>query len=1131
MPSKTSVPPAPSQERSPTPLPPQPTLVPGPASPSPTSAPPPTSTPIPPTPTPAGPGFEIGAARPTAAPSWILERGSYYFGHLSEEWKSLLAQPPKPASLAIEFDANKRAARVSCQANCVPAGTKLVIASMESATAIEATAGTDGSFNLELGAVPGSHVVIKQDVTQADAVIPVNAEPWVFSPGVLRQVGYDPDPSRVVGAHRLCCTVVLGEGVPYVVDVSFSSRSGLPGAQIAVTGHMAVYASGDPGSGGDITFFLEPLADERGQQIGPASAFVTSLLNPLGLPVARRLSSEAIWQPSLGSAQLRWTRIDGGWRSDINTVLTIPSSMSSGTYIVRAHPFGLSASRFQPTRGLNFSGGGPGPSLGLLTVGVAQQVRLTSTILAEVVSDGVSEGIVAREDSGRVGISNRNVFHHSPVVPRVDAYGSTWTYSLEPYFPFLGAADRAGPAPPAVSLDFADSELVVTVQRPDGGQEMLGPAPLMDLVVQTPRAPWGGSLCAGGGCPGEFPRAVANDQTFHYRFPSDGDYVIRLEGRLRSKDGRTLTINSTHDVTVGSVLEIDAFFMPGTPFEVGDDMPVGAVLIPQVPAEITYAVSFARPNGQVSVERHQGRANTWGVWDGGGKAVRFTAPGEYRVDIEARHRTPDGRLQVGRMTSAGVVATPNSPIQLRGRRGHDSPPELYPPWAFAATFAATASGTAHWHLPYFSGDVIWADETERAPADATAIRFGVHALQQMHPLVQKALSQARARPRGYLGAPLDQAFNAGQMPLVTASAPTAAGPGYRPQDIEVWAYAYGSVQRPWVRVREFVQGDDADANYWRFNDPYHLQAGVGQEGDLPGEFKFQYGGGVLRDARSGEAIYAIYGSGWVQVHPSDKAGSRVMPPYQGAAGGPDGGPLIVAHGREVDILFVPMGVRPGSVLEVGQRFRFAGPIMPTLSSRITFALTSPDGRVHRHNGLSNAVGYFYDPAADIVLDRPGIWRVEVEIVHEGDSSAGPVAEPFPRGGPLTPDGRSFEFVVVPESGRRLEIHSDLESRDPCDLALSYLSSAVFAAKIPPEFGRPLVRVSVSMPGILLEETTAVWSGDWAVYALDGRKMNRIANNFDVDRGLADIVTVTMVAEGRGLISAGTYSLFGRVPAR
>ena len=96
-----------------------------------------------------------------------------------------------------------------------------------------------------------------------------------------------------------------------------------------------------------------------------------------------------------------------------------------------------------------------------------------------------------------------------------------------------------------------------------------------------------------------------------------------------------------------------------------------------------------------------------------------------------------------------------------------------------------------------------------------------------------------------------------------------------------------------------------------------------------------------------------------------------MPPFQGNAGGPNGGPLFNLHGRDVDIFFLPLGVRPGSVLEVGDVFRMAGSIMPTLPSRVEYTVDSPDGSSRTFNGRANSIGYYYLHEDDFVLDKPG----------------------------------------------------------------------------------------------------------------------------------------------------------------
>ena len=49
-----------------------------------------------------------------------------------------------------------------------------------------------------------------------------------------------------------------------------------------------------------------------------------------------------------------------------------------------------------------------------------------------------------------------------------------------------------------------------------------------------------------------------------------------------------------------------------------------------------------------------------------------------------------------------------------------------------------------------------------------------------------------------------------------------------------------------IRIREEITEDLVSGPYWRFNDPYALQIGVGRHGDLPKDIKFQYGAAVLR---------------------------------------------------------------------------------------------------------------------------------------------------------------------------------------------------------------------------------------------------------------------------------------------
>ena len=90
----------------------------------------------------------------------------------------------------------------------------------------------------------------------------------------------------------------------------------------------------------------------------------------------------------------------------------------------------------------------------------------------------------------------------------------------------------------------------------------------------------------------------------------------------------------------------------------------------------------------------------------------------------------------------------------------------------------------------------------------------------------------------------------------------------------------------------------------------------------------------------------------------------------------------------------------------------AGPIMPTLPSYVEYTVTAPNGITRSFDGRANSVGYYYDSSDDFELDQPGLWTVELQVTHDGMTSAGPVNLPYPTGGPLTPSGSTFSFVVT-----------------------------------------------------------------------------------------------------------------------
>lgn len=116
---------------------------------------------------------------------------------------------------------------------------------------------------------------------------------------------------------------------------------------------------------------------------------------------------------------------------------------------------------------------------------------------------------------------------------------------------------------------------------------------------------------------------------------------------------------------------------------------------------------------------------------------------------------------------------------------------------------------------------------------------------------------------------------------------------------------------------------------WRFNEQYAGQVGAGIIGDLPNDFKFQYAGVALRGAGVGQPKYAIYRSLFVILpDPDPRGGTRTFPPFQGNPGGAavNGGLIMRLKGKDIDLFLHLTGVRPGTILEVGDRFALSGAV-------------------------------------------------------------------------------------------------------------------------------------------------------------------------------------------------------------
>ena len=1069
---------------------------------------------------------------PTPTPEISIKGANWNPLSVTENTKVLL--PPDSNAIQLQYDELTETVQVIGNTGAVPADATVMVANLELGQITLVQANSLGSFQTSISASPGTHILIKQDSTGDHINLDNNEQlsnEGPKSPGIILNIPV-PKTENVYnfggGARN------SQNGSPWIVEGNLSKIDFHPHDDLAtpatVQGKVSIL--GDISQHENINYSIsgELLGDENGLQVGPGNFFLSNILTPTGFPIIPGKENSSFFDTDCSNNQLDWKQVKNKSVANFSCEINIDTSWledrtPTGTYIIwfNLH-FPESLDQMENDEKLfTFGRMGPGNKVPMatVTVGSPKPVKLITTLFADLLQEGTRGGILSREDTSQIGISSLIITNHNPIIPRIDSYGDSWKHRLDPYVPLLGITDRAPAAVPFIDFDFLNSQMQITIERPDNKTDVLGPAPLGMYGVKTPILPGNNQIAAGGGHIGEIPQLLGLQDEFEYEFPLDGDYVVRLSGYVFDIHGHKFEISGTYDLTVANSLDIETELLPGTPFEIGNSLPVGLYVYPQVSADVNFKITHVGADypSPIVVKEYEGTANEFGYWDGNGEYVTFVKPGEYKVEIEARYTDKDENLWVGRMVYGSVIATENAPIIAHGVRGPDDFVPIPPPWGFGSDFEPGG----HHHFPFFTGDIVWGIEDaepnrkdqDMGPGDSVITGLTFQSLDSKNSLVTRVIEQTEKN-----------LVEAGEIPLIMI--PDSPG-DFRPEELNFRGYSYNSVQSPGVRVRETVQSGFAGKTYWRFNDAYHMQSGNNpSEGDRPGEFKFLYGGAVIRDLNLRESIFAIYGSGWVLLNRNDPQGSRFMPPFQGNAGGPNGGPLFNIHGRDVDMFFLPMGIRPASVLEVGDVFKMAGAIMPTLPSKVEYTITAPDGTVRTFEGQANSVGYYYNPSHDFTLEQSGLWTVELKVIHDGMTSAGPVQKPYPNGGLLTPDGRTFTFVVKDVKTQKLTIGTDLIGHNSLNW-YNTINQTRFTAMIPKEWNVEKAHIIVTMPGVVLLDKDIVIKNGSIDFVLNAKELNQLVSSFDPN--LSDTITITYyVKENSERQAVGSIVTHGaRVP--
>jgi hypothetical protein len=1013
-------------------------------------------------------------------------------------------------------------------AGAIPGPFPVYVASPNSANEVFATAAADGSFTADLIAPPGAWVLVKYDPTNGGWIDPLSGDvlraPINSAPGAWSQVPF---------------TAPGGGGVPFViagstfenrVDFQLSGTLTQAGGSVTLAGTITFYSTDAlTGQTPQFSVLLHRLYNAAGQPRLMANQFFSTILTPSGLPVehwggppldADALVSSALIEtaPNVFSAPFTFTRM-------------VSPALDDGTYAFSLSTFGtgLTGSLGGARREVNPFLTNHELYLPPFTVGSPASPHLSWGLLTDVFTADGSRGTVAAEDAAGFEITGRIATQAKTfIVPRVSKKdGQPLVYRLEPYLPMVSQGERRLANVPTHAFAFPSGSLTATITRPDAQVVQLGPEPFRGAAARTPASSQGLLLDNGGGHLGDVFQLITGSGTFDYQFPLYGEYTIVLDGSVDDVYGNSYSGGGTYTVFVAEPLDIEPAVLPMTPLEVGNSIDPGVTVLPGVPADVTVTATLLVNSdpGQAVMLSAEGTANRFGTFirPEGTPPLTMTGPGELVVETVASYTDGQGVLWMGATRWGQVVAPVNSSFIAHGRHEVDDVPIASArQWFETSIFPRDA----HAFLPWASGDILWQGGSEAARIQITA--------EDTNGAIEAAMtdwvSQGNYFSQGDQSVPTPTfADRAAKLELPLAfSTSTGQNAAEEPADIVGHGYWYAGIERPGERVRELISDDDNGTAYWRYEELYGLQPGMGAAGDLPGDFKFQFGGAVYRDAIHAVQGYGIYASLWMHLPDDEPAETYVFPPF-------DENPILTVDGWPIEGFVVPLAVRPGTILEAGDPFSFAAQLAPTLPAAMSVVVTGPDDSEHTISGRANAIGYFYDPAQDFTVDLPGIYHITVTATFDAPTSAGPLSPPYPTGTILGAVSGGFDVYVVAKDTALLP------TALPPWSVVAETGPVHLPVVAPPGTQTGTVHYTIAMPGFLLTSGAVLLNNGMATIIYDPITLNQTFPNLDLGGrtaptpGLADTVWVSFAFEAAdGRLYADHVTLQGPdvyLPAR
>ena len=243
-----------------------------------------------------------------------------------------LLSAPDTRAISLEYNGETGRVSVTGEAGAVPAGSSLLVGTTELNDFVLLDADPSGAFTTEVAAAPGTHVLIKQDVTGRMHPLKLGmSDNDMIAPGVMLRVPVEPSSTGIAfgAGARMCCGNELS--APWTIEGTFELDTLSPGERFDIAGRVAVLtdSSALPAST-RLRFWAYLIADAEGRQVGRSGKFITPFLAPTGLPVELTFGGPPLGQIWLGRADLTWELEDSRWVADFATTVQVPADIRPG---------------------------------------------------------------------------------------------------------------------------------------------------------------------------------------------------------------------------------------------------------------------------------------------------------------------------------------------------------------------------------------------------------------------------------------------------------------------------------------------------------------------------------------------------------------------------------------------------------------------------------------------------------------------------------------------------------------------------------------------------------------------------------------------------------------------------------